>query len=95
MDEQSKKLEVFNRIRKMWKRIKQSWKIIWIKKKEKIEEINSRLNGTEDTHMEAKQCALNNQWVTEEINKEIFKYLETNDMKTKWSKSSGLHQNQF
>ena len=87
------------------------------KKKEKIEEINSRLNGTEEqiseqkdqwkllkqnnqkkkresrrqlqekncknTHMEAKQCALNNQWVTEEINKEIFKYLETNDMKTK------------
>ena len=33
--------------------------------------------------MEAKQCALNNQWVTEEIKEEIFKYLETNDTKTK------------
>ena len=33
--------------------------------------------------MEAKQCALNNQWVTAEINEEIFKYLETNDMKIK------------
>ena len=29
--------------------------------------------------MEAKQCALNNQEITEEIKEEIEKYIETND----------------
>ena len=58
-----------------------------ITKKKKKRERESRYQLQEKnckyTHMEDKQCALNNQWVTEEIKEEIFKYLETNDMKTK------------
>ena len=53
------------------------------KKKKRKSRHQLQEENCKNTHMEAKQCALNNQWVTAEINEEIFKYLETNDMKTK------------
>lgn len=38
-------------------------------------EIRNQLQGKKHKHMDAKQYAANNQWITEEINKEIKKYL--------------------
>ena len=45
--------------------------------------------------MEIKQHFLNNQQVTEEIKREIKKFLETNDSKTQQLKTYGMQQKQF
>ena len=46
--------------------------------------------------MEAKNMLLNNQWIIEEIKKEIKnKYLETNDNENMMTQNYGMQQKQF
>ena len=59
-------------------------------------QINYREKNIKNTNTwSLNNTLLNNQEITEEIKDEIKKYLETNDNKTRRSKTYGMQQKQF